>query len=88
MNEKCSPAGTNGWKSSCEETNFIYKGKASGACSSSLPLAADLAVSTMSIISTVNAILYNSLISIRSPLAMVPMQEAKQANYFLILTVS
>ena len=88
VSEKCSPPGTNGWDSSYEEMNFILKGKASGACSSGLPLVADLAVSATFIVSTVNAILYNSLISIRSPLAMPPMQEAKRANYFLILTVS
>lgn len=88
MSGKRSPAGTNGWESSCEGMNFTHKGKASGACSSGLPLAADLAVSMTSIISTVNAILYNSVISIRSPLAMVPMRGAKRANYFLILTVS
>ena len=88
MSDKRSPAGTNGWEFSCEQTNFIHKAKASGACSSGLPLTADLAVSGTSIKSTVNAILYNSLISIRSPLAMLPMQGVKRANYFLMTTVS
>lgn len=88
VSEKCSPAGTKDWESSQKELNFIRKGKASGACSSGLPLVADLAVSATSIISTVNAILYNSLVSIISTLAMVPVQGAKCANYFLVLTVS
>lgn len=88
MSEKRSPAGTNSWETSQKEMNFIHKGKASGACSSGLPLVAHLAVSATSIISAVNTILYNSLISIRSTLAMVTVQGAKCANYFLVLAVS
>lgn len=86
--EKIPPAGTNGWEPSCEEMNFLRKGKASAACSSGLPLVADVAVFAMFIMSTVNGILYNSLISIQSLLAILPMQGAKRANCFLILTVS
>lgn len=82
MAGKGSLAGINGWESSFEQMSFIQKEKASGACSSSLPLVPDLAVSAASIESTVNTILYNSVISIRSLLAVLPMQGAKHANDF------
>lgn len=67
---------------------FLCKGKASAACSSGLPLVADVTVFSMFIMSTVNAPLYNSLISIQSLLAILPMQRAKHTKFFLILTVN
>lgn len=88
MSEKIPPAGTSGWESSQKKMKFSYRGKASAACSSGLPLVADVAVFSTFIMSTVNAVLYNSLISIQSLLAILPMQGAKHANCFLILTVS
>lgn len=46
------------WESSYEQMSFIQKGKASGACSASLPFMAGLEVCAVFIRSTINTILY------------------------------
>lgn len=71
MSEKVPSAVTSGQEPSHEEINSLCKGKASASCSSGLPLVADVAVFSTFIMCTVNAILYNSLISIQSLLAIL-----------------